>query len=45
VVFPSPVAIAAAAALPRGELRIEPLGHSPHHEAPERVLEVILAFL
>jgi pimeloyl-ACP methyl ester carboxylesterase len=44
-VIPSPVAIAAAAALPRGELRIEPLGHSPHLEAPERTLEMILAFL
>ncbi|MFS8066767.1 MAG: alpha/beta fold hydrolase [Byssovorax sp.] len=39
-VFPSPVAIAAAAALPHATLRIEPLGHSPHLEAPERVLAI-----
>lgn len=44
-VFPSPVAIAAAAALPRGELRIDPLGHSPHQEAPEQVLTTIFDFL
>jgi pimeloyl-ACP methyl ester carboxylesterase len=44
-VFPAPVAIAAAAAFPHAELRIEPLGHSPHIEAPERVLPAILEFL
>jgi pimeloyl-ACP methyl ester carboxylesterase len=44
-VFPSPIAIAAAAALPRAELRIEPVGHAPHLEATERVLPAIAAFL
>lgn len=44
-VFPAPLAIAAAAALPRGELRIEPLGHSLHLEAPSRVLPVLETFL
>jgi pimeloyl-ACP methyl ester carboxylesterase len=44
-VFPAPVAIAAAAALPRGELRVEQLKHSPHLDAPQRVLPSILAFL
>lgn len=44
-VFPAPVAIAAAAAFPHAQLRIEPLGHSPHLEAPERVLPMILKFL
>jgi pimeloyl-ACP methyl ester carboxylesterase len=39
-VFPSPIAIAAAAALPHATLRIEPLGHSPHLEAPERALAI-----
>ena len=40
-VFPSPIAIAAAAALPHATLRIEALGHSPHLEAPERVLAIL----
>ena len=40
-VFPSPIAIAAAAALPNATLRIEPFGHSPHLEAPERVIALI----
>ncbi len=44
-VFPSPIAIAAAAALPDATLRIEPLGHSPHLEAPERVLAIFEEFL
>lgn len=44
-VFPSPVALAAAAALPRGALRIEPLGHSPQDEAPERMASAMLEFL
>ena len=43
-VFPSPIAIAAAAALPHATLRIEPLGHSPHLEAPERVLAIFDEF-
>lgn len=43
--FPAPVAIAAAAALPRGELVILPLGHSPHREAPAQVLGIVLEFL
>jgi len=44
-VFPAPVAIAASAALPHAELRIEDLGHSPHTEAPDRVLPILSAFL
>ncbi|MEP7126974.1 MAG: alpha/beta fold hydrolase [Byssovorax sp.] len=43
--FPSPVAIAAAAALPNATLRIEPFGHSPHLEAPEHVLPILEEFL
>ena len=44
-VFPSPVAIAAAAALPNATLRIEPFGHSPHLEAPEHVASILEEFL
>jgi pimeloyl-ACP methyl ester carboxylesterase len=44
-VFPPPIAIAAAAALPHATLRIEPFGHSPHLEAPDRVLPILDAFL
>ena len=44
-VFPAPLAIAAAAALPRGEVHLEPLGHSLHVEAPERILPLVEAFL
>jgi len=44
-VFPAPVAIAAAAALPRAELCILPGGHSPHLEAPEKVLPILGRFL
>jgi pimeloyl-ACP methyl ester carboxylesterase len=44
-VFPSPIAIAAASALPNATLRVEPLGHSPHLEAPERVLPILEEFL
>ncbi|MCC6554299.1 MAG: alpha/beta fold hydrolase [Polyangiaceae bacterium] len=44
-VFPSPTAIAAAAALRRAELRILPLGHSPHLEDPARVLSEVIEFL
>jgi pimeloyl-ACP methyl ester carboxylesterase len=44
-VFPAPLGIAAAAALPRSELHIEELGHAPHTEAPDRVLPMISAFL
>jgi pimeloyl-ACP methyl ester carboxylesterase len=43
--FPSPVAIAAAALLPNATLRIEPFGHSPHLEAPDHVLPILEAFL
>lgn len=43
-VFPSPIAIAAAAAMPDATLRIEPLGHSPHVEAPERALAIFEEF-
>ncbi|APR84964.1 putative hydrolase [Minicystis rosea] len=44
-VFPAPLAIAAAAALPRGAVHIEPSGHSPHADAPARVLTIVDAFL
>jgi pimeloyl-ACP methyl ester carboxylesterase len=44
-VFPAPRMIAAAAAMPRAELRILPLGHSPHLEAPDRVLPLVEALL
>lgn len=44
-VFPAPVGIAAAAAMPRATLRMVPLGHSPHLEDPARVLPEIVAFL
>jgi pimeloyl-ACP methyl ester carboxylesterase len=43
--FPVPVGIAAAAALPRAELELLPLGHSPHLEAPERVAPLLQRFL
>ena len=39
-VFPSPLALAAAAELPRSMLRVERGGHSPHHEDPARALVV-----
>jgi len=44
-VFPSPIAIAAATALPRAQLCVEPVGHSPHIEMPARVLPTIASFL
>ncbi len=44
-VFPAPVAIAAAAALPRADLCILPFGHSPHLEAPEAMLPILDRFL
>jgi pimeloyl-ACP methyl ester carboxylesterase len=44
-VFPAPLALGAAAALPRATLRLLPLGHAPHLEAPERVLPEITGFL
>ena len=43
--LPSPLAIAASAALGQGELDIVDAGHSPHTEAPERVLARVEAFL
>ena len=43
--FPVPVGIAAAAALPHARLELLPLGHSPHLEAPERVLSLLESFL
>ncbi|HSN98057.1 MAG TPA: hypothetical protein VLS89_07150, partial [Candidatus Nanopelagicales bacterium] len=36
--LPAPLAIAAATALPRAELRLVRRGHAPHHEAPEEAL-------
>jgi pimeloyl-ACP methyl ester carboxylesterase len=44
-VFPAPVAIDAAARIPRARLIVEPLGHSPHLEAPERILPELMRFL
>ncbi len=44
-VFPAPLAIAAAARLRRSVLRIEPGGHSLHHEDPARALAILGAFL
>jgi len=41
-IFPSPIAIAAAAALPEARVRIGPFGHAPHLEAPGAVLPEIL---
>jgi pimeloyl-ACP methyl ester carboxylesterase len=41
-IFPSPIAIAAAAALPDARVRIGPFGHAPHLESPEEVLPEIL---
>ena len=44
-VLPAPLAIAAAAALPRGVLRVERGGHSPHLEDPARGLGILREFL
>lgn len=44
-VFPSPIAIDAAALLPRAELSLQQAGHSPHHENPEPVVRAIDGFL
>lgn len=44
-VFPAPVAIAASAALRRGEIDVFPAGHAPHIEAPLRMLSRLDAFL
>lgn len=46
VVFPPSVAEDAARVMRRAELRIEKnLGHAPHHEAPDRILAVLLDFI
>lgn len=46
VVFPAPVALVAAAAMPRGRALVLPgLGHSPHMQEPERVLAEVERFL
>jgi pimeloyl-ACP methyl ester carboxylesterase len=44
-VFPSPIAIAAAAALPRGELALVRGGHSPQMEDPEGAVALVERFL
>ncbi|AUX47464.1 alpha/beta hydrolase [Sorangium cellulosum] len=44
-VFPAPIGIAAAAAIPRSTLRLLPLGHAPHLEDPALVLPELTAFL
>ncbi|XXY54174.1 alpha/beta fold hydrolase [Sorangium sp. So ce269] len=44
-VFPAPLGIAAAAAIPRAALRVLPLGHAPHLEEPALVLAELTAFL
>jgi pimeloyl-ACP methyl ester carboxylesterase len=44
--FPAPAALVAAAAMPRGRALVLPdLGHSPHLQAPEKVLAEVEAFL
>lgn len=43
--LPAPIAIAAAAAMPRAELHVLRRGHAPHHEAPEEALGILEAFL
>lgn len=43
--FPPSIARDAAALMPRATVTIEPLGHSPHLEAPERALSAILDFI
>lgn len=46
VVFPAPAALVAAAAMPRARaVVLAGLGHSPHLEAPERVLWEVERFL
>nr|WP_153821842.1 alpha/beta fold hydrolase [Polyangium spumosum] len=45
-VIPAPVAIAAAASIPRAELVVLPgLGHTPHIEGAARVTELVASFL
>ncbi|MGK4001650.1 alpha/beta fold hydrolase [Sorangium sp. So ce1036] len=44
-VFPAPLGIAAAAAIPRATLRVVPLGHALHLEDPDSVLPELTAFL
>ncbi|MEZ4315043.1 MAG: alpha/beta hydrolase [Polyangiaceae bacterium] len=44
--FPAPCALVAAAALQRGRAVVMgELGHSPHLQAPEETLEIVMAFL
>ncbi len=43
--LPSPLAIAAAAELPRSVLRVVPGGHSPHAEDPQTALRSLDSFL
>jgi len=44
-IFPAPLAIAAAAAMPRGEVVVLPQGHSPHIDDPARVVGLVERFL
>ena len=44
-VVPSPVALAAGAAMPRGEVRIAPYGHSLHVEQAAEVGGILKGFL
>ena len=44
-VFPSPIAIGAAAGLPRSRLVMVRRGHSPHLEDPEGFVEIVQGFL
>jgi pimeloyl-ACP methyl ester carboxylesterase len=44
-IFPVPLGIAAAAAIPRATLRLVPLGHSPHLEDPAQALAALCGFL
>jgi pimeloyl-ACP methyl ester carboxylesterase len=40
-IFPAPLAIAAAAAMPKGEVVLLPHGHSPHTDDPARVVALV----
>lgn len=44
-IFPAPLMIAAAAAMPRASLRLAPAGHAPHLDAAAEVLPAVQAFL
>ncbi|AKT36353.1 alpha/beta fold hydrolase [Chondromyces crocatus] len=43
--LPAPLAIGAAARMPRATLKLLPRGHAPHHEAPEETLRHLAPLL